>query len=137
MASGPRSVPVGADAEDNEKLKAIFKAEVGKCQLRDWLHDTETELVHQTGCENCYVYGWETVKDAAIVKDDNGPMAIVVKRDYNEGAVRVFNETGNEEIQEITGPSRAQPGQAVMLVLSTGCDALTLGRTQVKYIRRS
>jgi len=72
----------------------------------------------------------------AMMKDNEHTMAIVVQRISSKGAVKTFDKDGNMIMNVTTSPVQENNELIEMLFLSSGCDALTLGQSLVKYIRK-
>lgn len=70
-----------------------------------------------------------------MVRDEEQTMAIVVRRDGDEGTVRAHDKEG-KMVMNMNADPKHYVGLAEMIFLSRGCDALILGAPSVKYIRK-
>ena len=72
-----------------------------------------------------------------MVKDEKHMMAIVINLASKEGAIKAFDK-GKKMAEYIrTKPTEDNGGKAVILFLSSGCDALIQGKPSVKYVRKA
>jgi hypothetical protein len=71
-----------------------------------------------------------------MIRDEKHIITIVIKRDGNEGTIKIHNKI-RKMIINVNANLKNYTGFSEIIFLSKNCDPLILGESSVKYIRKN